>query len=52
MIRRRKPSNKPVLDRQAKLVHPSGKPQVTPVEWRNHELRDRFSAAVIELIRL
>ena len=41
----------PALDRQANLVPPSGKPQFTPVEWPNHELRDRFSAAVLELIR-
>jgi hypothetical protein len=44
--------SKPVLDREGKQVRPSGKPQFPPVpEWRNRELNDRFSAAVIALIR-
>ena len=44
--------SKPVLDREGKQVRPSGKPQFPPVpEWRNRELNDRFSAAVVPLMR-
>jgi hypothetical protein len=43
---------KPVLDREGRQVKPDGKPQYIPVlKWRDRDLTDRFSAAVVDLIR-
>jgi hypothetical protein len=44
--------SKPVLDRDGKQAKPNGRPQfATVLEWRNRALSDRFSAAVVALIR-
>jgi hypothetical protein len=44
--------SKPVLDREGRHARPDGKPQFAPVlEWRSRELGDRFSAAVVALVR-
>jgi hypothetical protein len=44
--------SKPVLDREGRHAKPDGKPQFAPVlEWRSRELGDRFSAAVVALVR-
>ncbi|MFI4948007.1 MAG: hypothetical protein ACHQC9_04335 [Alphaproteobacteria bacterium] len=44
---------KPVLDRDGRHRHDiNGKPQYAPVaEWRSRAIADRFSAAIIELVR-
>jgi hypothetical protein len=43
--------SKPVLDCEGRQARPSGKPQFAPVvEWRNRDLVERFSAAVIALV--
>jgi hypothetical protein len=43
---------KPVLDRDGKHVKPDGKPQYSAVlEWKSRDLADRFSEAVVELVR-
>jgi hypothetical protein len=43
---------KPVLDREGRQVRPDGKPQYSAVlKWRDRDLNDRFSAAVIELVQ-
>src|SRR5947209_3730444 len=44
--------SKPVLDREGRHARPGGKPQFAPVlEWGSRELGDRFSVAVIALVR-
>jgi hypothetical protein len=44
--------SKPVLDRDGKHVEVSGKKQYSPIlEWRDRDLSDRFSTAIIELVR-
>ena len=45
--------SKPILDRDgAQKRDANGKPQYAPIlAWRDRELSDRFSAAVIELVR-
>jgi hypothetical protein len=43
---------KPVLDRDGKHAKPGGKGQYAPVvEWRDRELADRFSEAVVTVVR-
>jgi hypothetical protein len=43
--------SKPVLDCEGRQARASGKPQFAPVvEWRNRDLAERFSAAVIALV--
>ena len=43
---------KPVLDRDGRQVKPDGKPQYAAVlKWRDRDLNDRFSTAVVELVR-
>ena len=43
---------KPVLDRDGKHVKPDGKPQYSAIlEWKSRDLADRFSQAVVELVR-
>ena len=43
---------KPVLDREGRQVKPDGKPQyVAILKWRDRDLSDRFSAAVVDLVR-
>jgi hypothetical protein len=43
---------KPVLDRDGKHVKPDGKPQYSAIlEWKSRGLADRFSEAVVELVR-
>ena len=42
---------RPVLDRKGRHSKPNGRAQYTKmVEWRDRELSDRFSAAVLALI--
>ena len=44
--------SRPVLDRQGRHVKPDGKPQyVSILKWRDRDLADRWSAAVVELVR-
>jgi len=44
--------SKPVLDRQGRQVETNGKRQYAPVvAWRDRDLSNRFSQAVIELVR-
>jgi hypothetical protein len=44
--------SKPVLDREGRHAKRDGKPQfATVLDWRSRELSDRFSAAVIALVR-
>jgi hypothetical protein len=44
--------SKPVLDRDGRHAKPGGKPQfATVLEWRSRELADRFSIAVVDLVR-
>ena len=44
--------SKPVLDREGRRARPDGKPQYAAImKWRDRELQDRFSQAVIELVR-
>jgi hypothetical protein len=44
--------SKPVLDREGRHARPGGKAQFAAVlEWRSRELADRFSAAVVALVR-
>jgi hypothetical protein len=44
--------SKPVLDRDGKQVETDGKRQYAPIlEWRDRDLADRFSAAVVNLVR-
>jgi hypothetical protein len=45
--------SKPVLDREGKHVRPGGGKRqfATVVEWRSRELSDRFSAAVVALVK-
>jgi hypothetical protein len=46
------PPSKPVLDREGRHVEVNGKKQYAPIlEWRDRDLADRFSAAVVELVR-
>jgi hypothetical protein len=41
-----------VLDRDGRQVKPDGKPQYAAVlKWRDRDLNDRFSTAVVELVR-
>jgi hypothetical protein len=48
----RAPRKKPVLDRDGRQVKPDGKPQYAAVlKWRDRDLNDRFSTAVVELVR-
>lgn len=43
---------KPVLDREGRQAKPDGKPQYAAIlKWRDRELADRWSAAVVELVR-
>jgi hypothetical protein len=43
---------KPMLDRDGKHVKPDGKPQYSAIlEWKSRDLADRFSEAVVELVR-
>jgi hypothetical protein len=43
---------KPVLDRDGKHLKPDGKPQYSAIlEWKSRDLADRFSEAVVELVR-
>ena len=43
--------SKPVLDRDGKQVEVSGKRQYAPIlEWRDRDLADRFSVAVVALV--
>ena len=44
--------SKPVLDRDGKHVEVSGKKQYAPIlEWRDRDLSNRFSAAIVDLVR-
>jgi hypothetical protein len=44
--------SKPVLDRDGKHAKPDGKPQCSAVlEWKSRHLSERFSEAVVALIR-
>jgi hypothetical protein len=44
--------SRPVLDGQGRQAKPSGKPQYASIlKWRDRELSDRFSQAVIALVR-
>jgi hypothetical protein len=44
--------SKPVLDRDGKHAKPDGKPQYSAVvEWKSWDLSERFSQAVVELVR-
>ena len=44
--------SKPVLDREGRQARPDGKPQYAALlKWRDRELQDRWSAALIELLR-
>jgi hypothetical protein len=44
--------SKPILDRDGKHVEVNGKRQYAPIlEWRDRDLADRFSAAVVDLVR-
>jgi DNA-binding cell septation regulator SpoVG len=44
--------SKPMLDRESRRAKPDGEPQYAAImKWRDRELRDRFSQAVIELAR-
>ena len=45
--------SKPVLDRDGcQRSDTNGKPQYAPIaEWRSRELADRFSAAIVKLVR-
>jgi hypothetical protein len=44
--------SKPVLDREGRHVEVSGKKQYASIlEWRDRDLSDRFSSAVVELVR-
>jgi hypothetical protein len=41
-----------MLDRDGKHVKPDGKPQYSAIlEWKSRDLADRFSEAVVELVR-
>jgi hypothetical protein len=45
-------ASKFVLDREGRQARPNGKPRFAPVlECRNRELADRFSTAIVALIR-
>jgi hypothetical protein len=44
--------SKPVVSRDGKRCRPDGRPQFAAIlEWRDRQLSDRFSAAVVELVR-
>jgi hypothetical protein len=43
--------SKPVINRDGMQARPSGRPQFAAVQWRSRELNDRFSEAVVALIR-
>jgi len=44
--------SKPVLDQEGRRAKPDGEPQYAAImKWRDRELQDRFSQAVIELVR-
>ena len=44
--------SKPVLDREGRRAKPDGKPRYSAImKWRDRELQDRVSQAVIELVR-
>jgi DNA-binding cell septation regulator SpoVG len=44
--------SKPVLDREGRQAKPDGKPQYASImKWRDRELQDRFSQAVVDLVR-
>jgi hypothetical protein len=44
--------SKPVLDRDGKHAKPDGKPQYSTIlEWKSRDLSERFSQAVVALVR-
>lgn len=44
--------SKPVLDREGRQTKSGGKPQYAAIlKWRDRALSDRFSQAVVELVR-
>jgi hypothetical protein len=44
--------SKPVLDREGRQAKPDGKPQYAAImKWRDRELQNRFSQAVVDLVR-
>jgi hypothetical protein len=44
--------SKPVLNHEGRHVEVSGKKQYVPIiEWRDRDLSDRFSVAVVELVK-
>lgn len=46
------PPSRPLLDREGKHIQLGGKGQYTPIiEWRDRGLADRFSEAVVGLVR-